>query len=300
MKSGPDSLLAALGLIVVSFPAFAAPQTFNTALPVAEGEFVTREFGFIRERSDGPNPLDREVDIIGGVAVLGYGISGTLSVFGVLPVLDKELKLTTPAGLRVTRKTSGIGDAKLFARYTLFKDDAPGRTFRIAPFAGIEMPTGNNKDHDSLGRLPATFQLGSGSWDPFAGIIGTYQTLGFEIDVQASAKFNRRADGFEFGDVYGLDASLQYRLWPRELTSDVSGFFYGVIEGNLVYKQKNRIRGVRDRNSGGTSLFVAPGVQYVTRRWIAESIVQIPVMQDLNDWAIRDDYIARAGVRFNF
>lgn len=300
MKSIACLSLALLGLMAANFPAFAAPQTFNTALPVAEGEFVTREFGFARQRSDGPNPLNRKVDIIGGVAVLGYGLSGTLSVFGVLPVLDKKLKLTTPTGQKITRNTSGIGDMKLFARYTAFKTDAPGRTLRIAPFAGIELPTGDNRDRDRFGRLPATFQLGSGSWDPFAGIIGTFQTLDFEIDVQASAKFNRRADGFEFGDAYGLDASLQYRLWPRELTGDVPGFFYGVIEGNLAYNQKNRIRGVRDRNSGGTSLFVAPGLQYVTRRWIAEAIVQIPVLQDLNGGAIRDDFIARAGVRFNF
>ena len=66
------------------------------------------------------------------------------------------------------------------------------------------------------------------------------------------------------------------------MTGDVGGFFYGVIEGNLAYKGKNRIAGLKDPNSGGTSLFVAPGVQYVTRRWIAEAIVQIPVTQDLN------------------
>jgi len=300
MKSGFPLFLAVLGLNIFGTPALSAPQTFNTALPVAEGEFVTREFGLLRKRSDGSNPLNRKVDIIGGVAVLGYGITGDLSAFGVLPALDKKLKLTTPAGLRVTRKTRGIGDAKLFARYTIFKDNAPGRTLRIAPFAGIELPTGDNKDRDFLGRLPPTFQLGSGSWDPFGGVVATYQTLDFEIDVEAGAQFNSRADGFEFGDIYRLDASLQYRLWPRELTGNVSGFFYGVIEGNLVHKRKNRISGLKDPNSGGTSLFVAPGVQYVTRRWIAEAIVQIPVLQDLNGGALRDDFIARAGIRFNF
>jgi len=47
-------------------------------------------------------------------------------------------------------------------------------------------------------------------------------------------------------------------------------------------------------------LFAAPGLQYVTRRWIAEAIVQIPVFQDLNGTALKDSFTARAGFRVNF
>ncbi len=43
-----------------------------------------------------------------------------------------------------------------------------------------------------------------------------------------------------------------------------------------------------------------PGLQYVTKRWIVEAGVQIPVVQDLNGTALEKDYIFRAGFRFNF
>jgi len=127
----------------------AAPQTFNTALPVAEDEFVFRQQFFYRRLGNDPLPTDREVTVLGSVSVLGYGVTADLAVFGVLPYLDKDLDLQMPGGGRVTRSTSGIGDARFFGRYTLIRDNAPGRTFRVAPFAGIKMPTGDDDDSRS-------------------------------------------------------------------------------------------------------------------------------------------------------
>ena len=280
--------------------AWAAAETFNTALPVAKGEFVVRGQSLYRKASDDPSPADRDLKVIGGVGVVGYGVTGRLAVFGLLPYLDKSLDLKTPNGRRVTRSTRGIADAQLFARYTVFRDDVPGRTFRLAPFLGIETPTGDDDDRDGLGRLPPRLQLGSGSWDPFAGVVATYQTLDYQIDAQAAYKLNTSANHVNFGDVARLDASLQYRLWPRELAGGVPGFLYAVMETNLIHERKDEFRGDKNPDSGGTKLFVDPGLQYVTRRWLIEAIVQLPVYQNLNGSALKDDYIVRAGFRANF
>ena len=78
------------------------------------------------------------------------------------------------------------------------------------------------------------------------------------------------------------------------------GFLYGVIETNLLYQDKNEAGGVDDPNSGGVTLFLSPGVQYVTRRWVLEAVVQWPAFQDLNGTALEDDFTVRAGFRFNF
>lgn len=289
-----------LGLAWLPGTADAAPQTFNTALPVAEGNFVFRATGFYTRASDDPSAADREAEAFGAVSVLGYGATPDLALFGALPVLDKELEFTTPTGEQLSRGTSGIGDARVFARYTAWRDDAPGRTFRIAPFLGVETPTGEDDERDRLGRLPQPLQLGSGSWDPFAGVVATWQTLDYQVDVQAAYELNTEANDFEFGDRARLDASLQYRLWPRELGAGTPGFLYGVLEGNLVHQAKNEIGGTRDPDSGGLSLFLSPGLQYVTRRWIVEAIVQVPVVQDLNGAALEDDVIVRVGFRINF
>lgn len=277
----------------------AAPQTFNTALPVAKGHFVFREQFLYRKASDDPSGGDRNLDVLGGISVLGYGITGDLALFGVLPYLDKNLDLTIPGGQRSTRGTNGIGDAQFFSRYTIFKQDRRGSNFRIVPFIGLKLPTGKDDKDDGFGRLPQPLQLGSGSWDPSGGVITTYQTLNYQVDAQVSYKAKTEANGFEFGDELRFDTSLQYRFLPRKLGTGVPDFLYGVIETNLLHQSKNETSGGNDPNSGGTTLFLSPGLQYVTRKWVFEAIVQLPVVQDLNGTALKDDFIVRAGFRVN-
>ncbi|NIR28977.1 MAG: hypothetical protein GWN84_06615 [Gammaproteobacteria bacterium] len=69
------------------------------------------------------------------------------------------------------------------------------------------------------------------------------------------------ADDFELGDVLRADASLQYRLWPRALGRRVPGFFYGVLEANLMRADRNEANAVADPNPGGTTLFLEISVR---------------------------------------
>jgi hypothetical protein len=200
----------------------------------------------------------------------------------------------------VKRRASGFGDAQIFVRYTALQKDKKGASFRIAPFAGIKLPTGEDNEADRYGRVPQPLQPGSGSWDSFGGVVATYQTLDYQVDAQLSRTANMKANGFKFGDTSSLDASLQYRLLPRDLGTTVPGFLYGVVEANLIHQEMNEIDGIDDPNSGGTKLFLSPGLQYVTKRWIFEAIVQLPLVQDLGGTALKDDYTVRAGFRVNF
>jgi len=277
----------------------AAPITFNTALPVAEGEFIAREQLIISQSGNDPGGSDRDRTAKAAVSILGYGVNNKVAVFGVLPYRDNVLKVTV-AGQRQARTASGFGDLTVFGRYTLVKRDWPGRNFRVAPFGGIEAPTGEDDKRDAFGLLPASVQVGSGSWDPFGGVVLTYQTLNYQVDGQFSYKANNEANDFEAGDITRFDASLQYRLLPRKFSGGLPDFLYGVIEASWIHQQKNRLNGVADPDSGGARLFLTPGLQYVSKRWIAEAAVQLPVSQNLNGSALENDTIARLSVRFNF
>lgn len=286
-------------MMLAAGDALSAPITFNTALPVAKNEFLVREQLIVNRSSDDPTSLNRDRTAEAAASVLGYGVNGKLALFGVLPYRDNELKLRV-GGQRVSRTASGFGDLTVFGRYTVMQRDQPGRNFRIAPFAGIKAPTGNDDKRDAMGVLPPNVQVGSGSWDPLVGVVSTYQTLDYQLDGQISYQINNEANDFEAGDVARLDGSLQYRLWPKTLGGGVPAFVYGVIEASLIHQQKNRFNSKSDDDSGGSRLFLTPGIQYVTRRWIAETAVQVPVIQHLNGDALENDYIARAGVRFNY
>ena len=58
----------------------AAPVTFNTALPVAQGEFLFRGQFLFMKASDDPSPADRDVEVTGGMSVLGYGVTSDLAL----------------------------------------------------------------------------------------------------------------------------------------------------------------------------------------------------------------------------
>ncbi len=301
LSSPISKTLAALAIIVIGWPVTsgAAPETFNTALPVAKGEFIFREQVVLDQSGDDPSGAERDRTAWSAISVLGYGVNSDLALFGVVPYVDKHLELIEDGGRRA-RSARGLGDVSLFGRYTVFKRNFRGGTFRTAPFAGVELPTGDDDESDSFGLLPASVQPGSGTWDPFGGIILTYQTLDYQIDAQASYRINTEANNFELGDVARLDAAFQYRLWPREFKGGVPGFVYGILEANLIRQEKNQSGGVDDPDSNGTRLFLVPGLQYVTKRWIVEAAVQVPVVQDLNGTALEKDTILRGGFRVNF
>lgn len=290
------------GLLLTSVSAVrSAPNTFNTALPVAEGQYLWREQLVLRERSDN-GPMDRDVSVQALGSVLGYGVTSKLAVFGVVPYFfNKELDVTTPMG-RIERETGGFGDISLFGRFTLYKKDFTGSTFRIAPVFGLTAPTGDDNDRDRFGELPRPLQTGDGAWDGFAGVVTTYQTLQYQVDGQLLYRENGRHDGFARGDETRFDASLQYRIWPRSMKGvpGTPGFVYALLESNVIHRERDETGSGTDANSGGTQWLLAPGLQYVSRRWIVEGTVQLPVAEDFNGDAIEDDYIVRVGFRRSF
>lgn len=291
-------LMGAFTASLVS-PAFGAAITFSTALPVGQGEGIVRlQAKSLRSTGDSA-PTDRELSVLAFPFVGVYGATPKLALFAIVPTFDKSLDMNTPLG-RQTREVSGVGDVTLLARYTAIKRDRPGATFRFAPFLGVETPTGEDDKSDALGLLPQPLQAGSGSWDPLVGTIATWQTLKWQIDTSASYKFNSDANGFDFGDVARADFSYQRRLLPRDLGDGVPHYLYGVLEANVIRQEHNDALGQRDPNSGGTTLYVAPGLQYVTKRLILEGAVQIPVVQNLHGTALENDYIATLSTRVNF
>ncbi len=284
-------------VLVLAVPSLAAPITFNTALPISEGEglfrFQAKRFAFV---GDGAR-RDLTVEAVPLVGV--WGATPKLALFTVVPFLDKELTLDSPRGRR-SRGDAGLGDVTVFARYTAFQKDTTGGTLRVAPFAGTELPTGDHDARDDLGRLPQPLQLGSGSWDPLAGLVVTRQTLSWQADASVSYQANTEANDFEFGDEARLDLSVQRRVWPRELGPGVPAFLYLVLDSNLIRQQRDELGNREVADSGGTTWFLAPGIQYVSRRFVVEGAVQLPVAQDLHGNALETDWIATVSTRFNF
>ena len=272
-----------LALCFTASVSWGAPIATNTALPLSTDEFIVRQQFVMTRSSDRITGTRRSVDRFESRTVLGYGFTSKLAVFGVLPLVNVNSELGD-----ISASEFGLGDAAMFARYEVYRSDQPGRTIRIAPFAGVRLPTGRDG------------KTGDGSVDVFGGLIATIASTQWVLDSQLRYDRNREAEGFQRGDSMSFETSFQYRLSPGIVTQETNAFVFGVLEFSVNHYDRNRLGSVTDPNSGGFQLFLTPGLQYSTRRWIADLGVKVPIVNDLNGTALEPDYTILTSIRFNF
>lgn len=278
--ASPSATLCALA-VFASGAATAAPITTNTALPISEDEAIVRFQIAATRASDTVGGVEREANTTEARAVLGYGLTPKLAVFVVAPVVHLDAHIGA-----AEINEFGLGDAELITRYELIRRDGLGRTFRLAPFVGLRLPTGDSGE------------TGDGSLDIFGGLIATFATVDWQIDAEIGADANREADGFDRGDAAHLNVSLQRRLGsigPRG-----GEVVYGVFETSVMYVGEDRVASAEDPDSGGALVFVAPGLQIASRRWIADLAVRAPVSTNMNGTALAPDITVFASVRVNY
>jgi hypothetical protein len=290
-------ILVALALTSVT-PALAGPITIPSAIPLARDTFTARVQAIDRKRID-DRPAGREARIEGLATALGYGFSRDWTGIAIVPYLDKTLASETSDG-SVRRQARGVGDTTLLARYQAWEVNEPGATFRVAPIAGVVAPTGATDERDALGKVPRPLQPGAGSWGGIAGAIMTRGTLTWQVDAALTWTTRGRHEGFEPGDEIELAGSYQYRLpGIGDSGPGPAAFLNAVLEAKGIHRDDDVVDGARVDN-GGTAWRVAPGLQYVTHRLVAEAAVELPLADDLPDSALRDERFMHIGVRFNF
>jgi len=289
-----------LGTVFFSWVAssFAVINT-DTALSPAKGQTILRTQYSLTHTGDDPTDQNRSMVVQTVKQVVVYGFTQSTAGFFVVPYLDKDLR-TFSNGQRVSRETSGFGDIKLFLKQRLFRKDAPGMTTRLAILGGLEVPTGEQRSSDGLGRLPAAVRISSGSWDPFAGVVFTRQSQWYEFSQDLVYQVNTGHRDLHLGDVLQHDTGVWLRVWPQESPEwQAPRALHAVLELNGVWQAKHRSGGTL-KDFGGYTLFLSPGLQFVTSRWLLEASVQVPAVESLNGNELGTDWTVVAGVRTTF
>ena len=265
----------------------AAGINTNVALPVREGGYVYRTQLRFLSASDDPTFLDRDVDTYAVPNVLVYGVTARTTLFGVLPYFSRSVDFTD-AGLRQSDHTDGFGDLRFLVRQTVYARDAVQRTSRFGLLGGLEIPSGKE-------------DFSSHSTDYLLGGVYTLQDGRHELDADLVYKINTEGRDLELGDELQYDLAYEVRVspweWPERGTPSQ---IYLVLEVNGKTSQRARDDGVQLADTGGTLVFLSPGIQFVTRRVIYEGSIQIPVVQNLNGGQVETDFVAAAGVRVQF
>ncbi|MBI5665504.1 MAG: transporter [Nitrospirae bacterium] len=212
---------------------------------------------------------------------MGHGLTDDLSVSLKIPydVLSniREAHSDEPDEVHDHGDSKGIGDLTVFGQYRFVK--LIDLDIESSLVLGLRMPTGrtNAKDKDGE-RFEAEFQPGSGAWGPIAGIAATKRFKALSLDADLLYTFaTEGTQETDLGDLFNYDLAVSYTALYKPVVLDL------IVEANGEWKQKQEIDGVRDDNSGGTVIFISPGMRLsFFNNWTAYVSAGFPVAQDLN------------------
>ena len=160
---------------------------------------------------------------------------------------------------------SGLGDLVLLTHYHAVRSQA----FDAALQIGVMTPSGTTEEDDAGARLETGFQPGTGSRDVlFGGALSTsVSRWGFHTNVLFNLT-TAGAQDTELGDALFYNAAVIYAL--RGEADHHHGVEAGahphlgvdaMLEINGETRWKNDIDGRSDANSGGTVVYLSPGLR---------------------------------------
>lgn len=209
------------------------------------------------------------------------------------PVMD--FALTVPIAHRDAdgETVEGFGDVALRWKYSFYKDDDVMKSTRFAGMLGVEAPTGRWHEED----LPRQLQLGSGTWDVFAGPLFTYIDDRHRFAVELIGRYNFEGDDFRPGASLRIGAAYWYRIMPERIeTAGEETEIRGVIEVTSIFYGDST-----DLDDGGNITWLSPGVQIFPALWVLfEANVQIPIVETVDDVAGDRKFALWLTVRFLF
>lgn len=223
---------------------------------------------------------------------------------------DFEMRVMVPFHLKRVKRNAGnppthmdadtvagLGDVVVMGRYALLSERS-GDWLNLAVGAGLALPTGDadhknpkpfSKNYEYMG--PGA-QLGTGSFDPKFEL-GATKFLGrSRFDAHLMLTFpGEGAHGSRKGNQYKCDVGYSYAL-NRSLDIE--------LELNGVYQAKHIHDASETVNTGGTTVFLTPGVHWKINERLHFSLgVPIVIYRDLNGESADPEFQSKYGLGEN-
>ncbi len=254
---------------------------------------------------------------------LAYGVTSNLTLSLRLPYVSRndireghKHEHDEPAEIEFRGDSSGFGDASGLAQWRVL-NNAATRT-EAALLLGVKAPTGQTHEEDADDNpFETEFLPGSGSWDGMFGLALTQRAGLFSFD--ASGLYTAAGTGqqqTDLGDRVHYNFAVSYRalgpgLEARHVHENgtaghshtegaVGAAIDLILEVNGEWSDHQEVSGLEDPNSGGHTLYIAPGVRFSEGQWSGFVSVGIPVVSEVNGVQSESELRVVSGAALSF
>lgn len=254
---------------------------------------------------------------------LGYSFSDDFFAALMVMYRDNEMEMRFNGPMRTltgvpgfTMKSSGLGDTMLMTKYRLYADDRLFPTRQYSLFFGLNLPTGSidekNRKHPLSMRqteqLPYGMQLGSGTFDPSAGLLyqASQSPWWWGVNATYTARLYDNDRDYRLGDELRADfyAMFQFRydaLVQLQINAAYQGMIDGVMDEAATGASGRAVKGVPaspymtplwdPNNYGGRRIMATFGIQWQPAPLhILDLTFGWPLYQDLNGPQLEESY----------
>ena len=251
----------------------------------------------------------RKMDMYMSNVSVGYAFSDRFFAGIMGMYMEKDMEMIRRGGRRSSMNSQGAGDTMLMTKTLLYADDYLIPTSQVSLLLGVSIPTGSIDQDDTGQILPYSMQLGSGTFDPFIGVLYEGSSSPFWWGANASylARAYENYKSYNLGDEYRLDLYGMYQL-RHNLVGElqIKGKYVGDIEGEAQEIEQDgdgHMRGNPNMafmsnlydpdNYGGSTVDLTTGVQWQPfRNHILNAQFSVPLFQNLHGTQMERDFTA--------
>ena len=251
----------------------------------------------------------RKMDMYMSNVSVGYAFSDRFFAGIMGMYMEKDMEMIRRGGRRSSMNSQGAGDTMLMTKTLLYADDYLIPTSQVSLLLGVSIPTGSIDQDDTGQILPYSMQLGSGTFDPFIGVLYEGSSSPFWWGANASylARAYENYKSYNLGDEYRLDLYSMYQV-RHNLVGElqIKGKYVGDLEGEAQEIEQDgdgHMNGNPNMafmsnlydpdNYGGSTVDLTTGVQWQPfRNHILNAQFSVPLFQNLHGTQMERDFTA--------